>query len=320
MTSMCSTKFLKGGGFIRRFSLKSLAVMPAAMISPLMFSGGAGRIFVLDVLRGIAISIVIFGHALQKIYGASPPHPVHKIILCFQMELFFVIAGYTASLTTKGRFWSSLVKKVNRLLLPYLIWVTMSFVYGLYTGIAHWDFDSIWRYYFIHQFWFLRTMFYASVVHLIAGKLYGYIALKHSDILGIVVAGLSAFIFAMFVRDVLCDVSLPRYLIWFYIGFGLRFFIKLKADSKEHSLLGNCLAFLGRESLALYALHWWIFFSFLPIPQCLSRHYTFMCACAVFVVWTIASIIIDAIMSRMPYLRYLIGKGALRARGQSPRC
>ena len=301
-------------------SLKSLVVMPVDMISLSLSRGGAGRIFVLDALRGIAILIVIFGHSLQKIYGTSPPHPVHKIIRCFQMELFFVIAGYTASLTTKGMFWPSLAKKVNRLLLPYLIWVTMSFVYGLYTGRAHWDFDSIWRYYFIHQFWFLRTMFYASVIHLMASKLYGMIALKHSGMLGIVVAGLSAFILAMFVRDVLCDVSLPRYLMWFYIGFGLRFFIKLKADSKEHSLLGNCLAFLGRESLALYALHWWIFYSFLPIPQCLSGYHTFMCACAVFVAWTIASIMIDAVMSRIPYLRYLLGKGALMTRGQSPRC
>ena len=47
-----------------------------------------GRVFAIDFLRGVAISIVIFGHVLQKIHGVHPPHPVHAVILCFVIWRF----------------------------------------------------------------------------------------------------------------------------------------------------------------------------------------------------------------------------------------
>lgn len=272
-----------------------------------------GRIFALDFLRGAAISIVIFGHALQKIHGVNPPHPLHAIILCFQMELFFAIAGYAASLLSGGSLKSEFVKRAKRLLLPYLAWVTISFIYGLFRGNANFSPESFWRYYFMHQFWFLRTMFYVSCIHLFAFWVYESSAKRERKLIGIAGATATVVLLVMFGKYVLCDVAVPRYLIWFYVGYALSFVFKLKRDVEgaEHSKLGMIFSSLGKESLALYALHWWVFFNFLPIPECPAIIQQVVYAFVIFVIWLMGSLLIDIGLSRSPLAPYLLGKSQL---------
>lgn len=273
-----------------------------------VYSGG--RLLALDVFRGFAILVVIFGHSLQKVYGISPPHPVLSIILCFQMELFFIIAGYAQSLSTRKPLLKSLGKRANRLLIPYFVWVTLSFIYGLFTGNAHFDCDSVWQYYFVHSFWFLRTMFYASSIYLVCVQIKRLISARVPLFVGYVISFIAAVGLAMLCRYVLGDHELPKYLVWFYVGYGLSLVINLpdETQQKHHSLVGVVCAWLGRESLALYALHWWIFFKFLPIPTCPSTVPVILYATMIFIVWLGASLAIDMVLSKTPLAPFLLGK------------
>lgn len=77
----------------------------------------------IDILRGMAIVLVLLGHAII-VY----PVNLHKILWCnvlftwlstVHMPLFFLISGFCYSFRTNeyGRFWW---KKTKRLLIPYL--------------------------------------------------------------------------------------------------------------------------------------------------------------------------------------------------------
>lgn len=269
------------------------------------------RIFAIDVLRGIAISIVIYGHALQRVHGFYPPyHPVHQIILCFQMELFFAIAGYVSFMSPDGSVWQSLGKKAKRLLVPYFTWVTLSLVICFLKGNVHFDLLTLGRYYLRHPFWFLRTMFYVCAIHIMARKVYSLDSFRHSFALRAIASATVVLILSVFARYVLRDAVLPWYLVWFYIGFGIGTFIKLDNKSKAQSRLGSFIALCGRESLALYALHWWLFFFMvlLPIPTW-SRCPEVLCALIIAFVWLFVSLCLDLIVSRVPLAaEMLLGK------------
>lgn len=264
------------------------------------------------MLRGIAIAIVIFGHALQKICGVNPPHPVHSVILCFQMEFFFAIAGYAQSLTSNQPFVESIKKRAMRLMVPYLVWVTISFVYGLYTGNAQLEISSIGCYYFKHAFWFLRTMFYVSGIYLVAASIKRRCAMVLPHWVAFVAAGCIVAVLTVFCRYVFADEAVPRYLVWFYIGYGFSYIICLRKEecAKRHSKVAMFIAYLGQESLALYAIHWWVFFKFLPLPDCpISLSVVTYAFCA-FVVWLLLSLGIIRLMSKTIVARLFLGKSA----------
>lgn len=110
----------------------------------------------LDALRGLAILIVVFGHALQSANGMNPGLPAQQIIMTFWMPLFFLLAGYADGMTNGG---AGLRKKALRLLVPYLVWSQVVFLCGLcrgdmYTSAGH--LDSI----ISSRFWFLRMLFF----------------------------------------------------------------------------------------------------------------------------------------------------------------
>lgn len=64
----------------------------------------------LDIMKGIAIIAVVFGHCVL--------FPYHTFIYSFHMPLFFIVAGY---LYKKKAISYSLKKDVSRLVLPYIV-------------------------------------------------------------------------------------------------------------------------------------------------------------------------------------------------------
>ena len=76
---------------------------------------GKNRDYVIDIIKGIGIFLVVFGHVIQDIY----------IINSFHMPLFFVLSGATLCYSTKG---SSISKRAKRLLVPYFIFSIIWFI------------------------------------------------------------------------------------------------------------------------------------------------------------------------------------------------
>lgn len=83
-----------------------------------------GRIEWLDVLRGLAMYLVVIGHATED----STPDTYRFYIYSFHMPLFFMISGASYFLQTRSRNYSfkdMVTNKVRTLLLPYF---TLNFI------------------------------------------------------------------------------------------------------------------------------------------------------------------------------------------------
>lgn len=83
-----------------------------------------GRIEWLDVLRGIAMYLVVIGHASE----GSTPDTYRFYIYSFHMPLFFMISGASYYLQTRARsysFYDMAKNKARTLLLPYF---TLNFI------------------------------------------------------------------------------------------------------------------------------------------------------------------------------------------------
>jgi fucose 4-O-acetylase-like acetyltransferase len=140
----------------------------------------------LDVLKGLAIALVVYGHMIQRAAILSGEnffaHPVFKIIYTFHMPLFFFISGYLVALSLGHRSIVDVFKaRCRGLLVPYVVWGTMGVL------VLHFSNPIVGRYLFVQfisdwiyqlfidpNVWFLWTLFFCSVILLISLKLQKY--------------------------------------------------------------------------------------------------------------------------------------------------
>lgn len=126
------------------------------------------RIIQLDFLRGIAILVVLFGHALQVFYNYIPSffQKTFEFIQFFQMPLLMLISGFAMSFSFgKRSVLESIKRKNERLFLPYFVWATLN--YALSVVLDSSIKLDLWSY--IHniitsQFWFLRHLYIYSII------------------------------------------------------------------------------------------------------------------------------------------------------------
>ncbi|MBF1130151.1 MAG: acyltransferase family protein [Dialister invisus] len=85
----------------------------------------SNRIRQIDIVKGIAIVLVVIGHSIpdaMAVGGIVNPYVrlLHSIIYSFHMPLFFIISGYFLNTDhVKGRTGQLIWKKFNRLMVPY---------------------------------------------------------------------------------------------------------------------------------------------------------------------------------------------------------
>ena len=131
-----------------------------------------GRIEWLDVLRGIAMYLVVIGHATE----GSTPDTYRFYIYSFHMPLFFMISGASYFLQTRSRNYSfeNMIKnKARTLLLPYFVLSFITFWIWIlnFKILSHSDsslVDKIYAVFYSNEdylgapsnaLWFLITLF-----------------------------------------------------------------------------------------------------------------------------------------------------------------
>lgn len=143
----------------------------------------------LDVLKGLAIILVVLGH------GPIFNEDLFDFIWAFHMPLFFLISGYTFHKKNSKEFFSN---KWKRLMLPYfftcvlllfvaliqsiknngLIWLNIRdvIIRWVWAGIygSCWSYDTPFKIYDIGAIWFLCTLFCASI-------LFNYVVMLNSE-------------------------------------------------------------------------------------------------------------------------------------------
>lgn len=123
-----------------------------------------------DVIRGIAMLMVVFGHTISGTCIGYENSFLFRIIWTLQMPLFFIVSGYVTryskplnSATNLGAF---LKKRTLAYLLPWLVWTF--FVRGLIFGQSNffdlrfllWHMDT--GYWFLVSLWSIVLIFGVS--------------------------------------------------------------------------------------------------------------------------------------------------------------
>jgi len=183
------------------------------------------RIHFLDVLKGIGIIFVVWGH----IPSASM---VKDYIFIFHMPLFFLISGILYKENTE--LGALLKKRVNTLLIPFLFFYVLGFIWftGLYyldnSTFRHYEFSAFFDFFLGKELfkngnlfvWFLWVLFLVNVLYWVV--LY---FVKNRITRWIVVTGLYIFdVFLIWKRiDIpyFIDSSLFA-LFFFHIGFEMK--------------------------------------------------------------------------------------------------
>lgn len=121
------------------------------------------RNVMLDLIRGVAILIVVVGHAIQvNTVDSYSCFIWSKLISAFQMPLLFAISGYTLGFSFPSSDPNKFIrKKVRRLLIPYITWEIIHYIIVEEFLSSHREFSIVdfVKKIFISDFWFLRMLF-----------------------------------------------------------------------------------------------------------------------------------------------------------------
>ncbi len=202
----------------------------------------------IDAIRGIAILIVVYAHALQSCNAMDPTNPVHLIIQTFQMPLLMGISGYCSNYGEPPRsIKHSIIKRMQRLLLPYLIWEQVYYFLSLYFNGGVYSLHSQIYSILISGFWFLRILFAIYCIYylywFLKKTLSGYVkVIWIPQILACITCSGCAF----FLSKVPGFSSILKYLLCFGIGNILyKVFDKDDGNKKKAFYIVMSLLFIG---------------------------------------------------------------------------
>lgn len=135
----------------------------------------------IDVLRGWAVILVVFGHCIEYASGhefflthSAYNNCVFKIIYSFHMPLFACISGWLFYSTVQRRTSSEIIKRrFCSLVIPIISWVTLWMLLEVFIG----NFNMItWIKQYcrmiLTNFWFLWAIFVCSLLVLLIHKVF----------------------------------------------------------------------------------------------------------------------------------------------------
>ena len=201
-----------------------------------------------DYLRGIAIILVVYRHALIGIQRSSIEAPAiltnaNMIFYSFRMPLFFLLSGIFISGSIAKKSLNKLIEiKFENLFYPYLIWtviqITLQIIFGQYTNSSRGFVDYTYILYHprnLDQFWYLPALFNATVVFLITQTKF------KPSALGQLVFGMVLYLASPYFQKVSMMSDWMEFYIFFAIGNALSgFFFK----PTWQKFLANPLGFL----------------------------------------------------------------------------
>ena len=172
------------------------------------------RVKEIDIMRGLAIFLVVLGHAIIvypiNLHEITWCKTLHDLIYSFHMELFFVISGWCFKYN--GKIQVYIKKKLKRLIIPYLFFSAIDYavriVFSTYVNRT----EMSWKYILLYggNYWFIYTLVLISFVYIAVSKI------PNSWLQTILVILL--FYISGFAPEVLCLKFVCKYLLYFHIG------------------------------------------------------------------------------------------------------
>lgn len=181
----------------------------------------------IDILRGIAITLVVLGHAIIIF-----PVNLHEVPWCsfvftwlssVHMPLFFVISGFCYSTVNLSNYGAYIVKKAKRLLVPYfsigILGIIMALLLpSLVNGQTNLK-DSVFSMILTGGgYWFLYTLFIIFMIFPVLEKVY---KTNRFIFLGINVAALTIYFMGILPNIFTID-QIAHYIFYFSVGYIVR--------------------------------------------------------------------------------------------------
>jgi fucose 4-O-acetylase-like acetyltransferase len=248
------------------------------------------RIDFIDAIRGLAIILVVMGHAIawnypdwKDICMFDPSQPknhmaggvVWQIIYSFHMALFFMVSGYLSgtSIIDKKNYWDKIKNKTFRLLIPYFA-----------TGYLIYFVRGNWGY------WFLLTLYEMSLLWIILfvllKKLNPTSALWKDILVMALVYGVLRGLSIFSLTAAYIDTNLLKYFIPFCFGCLMKRHRVIENTIKEGKIFTVCLVlffllFISRYLTEIPLLYVIIekldfFFSISALCACIATFSFFM--------------------------------------------
>jgi len=83
----------------------------------------------LDIIKGFAIFLVVFGHSIQfNTIDNFDSNIIFRVIYSFHMPLFMFISGFISYKTFDGSI-TKLVKRFKALIIPFWVWFVFTFIF-----------------------------------------------------------------------------------------------------------------------------------------------------------------------------------------------
>ena len=208
-----------------------------------------------DIMKGIAILLVVLGHSVPDQASASgiasyPLYLMRTIIYSFHMPVFFFVAGYFMHIPLKEGFKKFIKDKSIRLMVPYFTIGLLYFPFKLVLSkFANQQIhpQDIWKIFIginpDGELWFLYCLFFISIIIALLVKRVNLGLLIGSFIMGIFSENINIFSMPM--------ISEILYFQFFYI-FGL--YLKKYALLDYMKSTGVALASLVIFSVGNYVL------------------------------------------------------------------
>lgn len=171
----------------------------------------------LDIIKGIAIILVVFGHCIQ--YGSGSEYlqrlvffdnTVFKVIYSFHMPLFMLVSGYLFNLSvSRHSFKNVLLSRFTTLIVPIFVWSFLTIIIKSIISNSDIIVFSLIKTYLktsLTTLWFLWAIFYCSLFVLFVRKLF-------NDSIYVYILG---FILTFFIPDVL-NLQLYKFMYPFFV-------------------------------------------------------------------------------------------------------
>lgn len=212
----------------------------------------------LDLLRGVAILIVVLGHAIQANYISGRFLSIiwERVILAFQMPLFFAVSGYVLGFSfPNSKPQKFLLSKVYRLLIPYIAWATIHYMFLCIGGITELSVLRFIEELLVSDIWFLRNLFlYNVIVYLVDIFIFRFKLNTNQYVISFILFSFVPILFLLDKIPVLSSYMKEWFYLWFAVGyfaFVLKNKLCIKNDVVNYTI--TVVLMIGMILMAIYA-------------------------------------------------------------------
>lgn len=205
-----------------------------------------------DILKGILILLVVFGHSVRDVcvYNGVDCYHVNSfnLVYLFHMPLFIFVSGYFSHSIANKCFSEVIKSKGLRLLLPWFVWSSIDLILNVIFGNI--EFDSISSiasslFYQYSKIWYLVCVFVLSIAYSPIVKFFKGGGIKFLILsLGIIVLWILSLLLAD--RPVIAAVNMLQISRQFLVfGLGVIYYYQKDKIKFKHIAAISVLALVG---------------------------------------------------------------------------